>query len=458
MRFEAIDFTTDSYRLTRARIHAGLVDTEVTGVDGDGCLLLDVLVRNGRFAAFLPPGSLVDATLPVIDLAGRQIWPGLVDAHVHLDKCQSFGRLQGADGTFAGARDATDTDRRAYWTAEDLYARMSFGLQCAHAHGVVATRSHIDSPEPQAETSWSVVRQLREEWRGRVELQAVAFVPLDVYGTPFGARLAEIAAQSGCGVLGAVTRPTGGLHGMALENFDRLLDTLFRLARRHGLDIDLHVDETNDVNARALERVADAVLRNAFEGKVTCGHCCSLALQEPERMAAIIARVRQAGISIITLPLVNMYLQDRVPDRTPRWRGVPPVAELRAAGVPVAVAGDNCRDAFYAYGDHDLFDTLRLGVRILQLDNPVGDAPTLVTGVPAAIMGLKQHGTLRVGQSADFILFNARSLNELLTRPQSDRVLVRAGRRIRPRLPEYDELDRLGPDHSDRPLAMETAL
>ena len=87
-----------------------------------------------------------------------------------------------------------------------------------------------------------------------------------------------------------------------------------------------------------------------------------------------------------------MYLQDRLPGRSPRWRGVPPVAELTAAGVPVAVAGDNCRDAFYAYGDHDLFDTFRQAVRILQLDNPVGDAPARVTTMPAEIMRLPEQG------------------------------------------------------------------
>ena len=56
-----------------------------------------------------------------------------------------------------------------------------------------------------------------------------------------------------------------------------------------------------------------------------------------------------------------MYLQDRIPGRTPRWRGVTLVHELRAAGVPVSVASDNTRDPFYAYGDMDMVEVVPRG-------------------------------------------------------------------------------------------------
>ena len=65
-----------------------------------------------------------------------------------------------------------------------------------------------------------------------------------------------------------------------------------------------------------------------------------------------------------------MYLQDRTPGRTPRWRGVTVIQEMRRRGIRVAAAGDNCRDSFYAYGDHDVLDTFRQAVRIAHLDHP----------------------------------------------------------------------------------------
>ena len=136
-----------------------------------------------------------------------------------------------------------------------------------------------------------------------------------------------------------------------------------------------------------------------------------------------------------------MYLQDRVAGRTPRWRGVTPVTELRAAGVRVAVAGDNCRDPFYAYGDHDMLDTWRQGVRILHLDHPFGDAAALCGPAGAAIMGLPHAGRIVVGGPADLIVLNARSMDQVIARPQADRVVIRAGRRLSATVPDYAELE-----------------
>ena len=67
--------------------------------------------------------------------------------------------------------------------------------------------------------------------------------------------------------------------------------------------------------------------------------------------------------------MCNMYLQDRVAGRTPRWRGVAPLHELDAAGVTVMVASDNTRDPFYAYGDLDMLEVYREATRILHFDH-----------------------------------------------------------------------------------------
>jgi cytosine deaminase len=45
-----------------------------------------------------------------------------------------------------------------------------------------------------------------------------------------------------------------------------------------------------------------------------------------------------------------------------------------------------------------------------------------------------------VGAPARFIVFNARSLNEIVSRPQSDRIVIDNGRRSSARVPDYSEL------------------
>jgi cytosine deaminase len=147
-----------------------------------------------------------------------------------------------------------------------------------------------------------------------------------------------------------------------------------------------------------------------------------------------------ANIAVVTLPTVNMYLQDRHAGRTPRWRGVTLVHEMLRRGVRVAAAGDNCRDSFYAYGDHDVVDTFRQAVRILHFDHPLIDAPALVGTTPAEIGKFHGHGRLEVGAPARFIIFNARSINEIISRPQSDRIVIDRGKRVEAKVPEYAEL------------------
>jgi cytosine deaminase len=115
--------------------------------------------------------------------------------------------------------------------------------------------------------------------------------------------------------------------------------------------------------------------------------------------------------------------------------------ELAARGVPVMAASDNCRDPFYAYGDHDALEVFAQAVRIAQLDHPMGDWPRLVTVTPASVMG--DDARLAEGAPADLVLLRGRGYSEILSRPQSDRVVLRAGVPIDRTLPDYRELDSL---------------
>jgi len=409
-------------------------------INADGEAHVDLLIEDGRLARIARHG-VAEPTLAV-DLGGRQVWPMLVDVHTHLDKGHTIERAPNVDGTFSTALQSTASDR-PNWTTEDLLRRMTFGLRCAYAHGVSAIRTHLDSYPDQAARSWEVLQQVRSDWAGKLDLQAVSLVPLDYLMGEFGDRLAELVAASG-GIFGGVTGPSLGDDAGSAYSLDDLLDRLFRLASRHDLDIDLHVDESSDPAVATLPSIARATVRHGYQGRVVCGHCCSLAVQPEDDAQRTLDLVAEAAISVVSLPTVNLYLQDRKNGRTPRWRGVTMVHEMRRRGIRVALAGDNCRDSFYAYGDHDVIDTLRQGVRILHLDHPALVAPSLVGPNAADMAGFDGHGRLTVGAPARLIVLNAVSLNQVLSRPQADRVIIDKGRRITERVPDYAEL--LAPD------------
>jgi len=151
----------------------------------------------------------------------------------------------------------------------------------------------------------------------------------------------------------------------------------------------------------------------------------------------------RTGIAVVSLPMCNMYLQDRQPAVTPRRRGVTLLHEMHARGIEVAIASDNTRDPFFAYGDLDAMEVFREAVRCAHLDHPVGTWPRAITATPARIMGVSSIGMLRPGGGADLLAMPARTWTELLSRPQSDRAVLRSGALIAVDLPDYRELDPL---------------
>lgn len=420
------------YIIANARAPRCLVDGGDDLPSSDDLVALSIMIASDRIVGVLPPDAAPEGVAR-IDLASGIVFPGFVDVHTHLDKGHIWPRRRNPDGTFQGALDSVKHDRKAHWSREDLWARMNFSLRAAHAHGTVALRTHIDSAFGQEDITWPLVPELRAAWKGRIDLQFSSLASADLLcERPFASKIAGLVSKAG-GALGCVTYRT--------PNLTAALDNVFALASEHGLDLDFHVDETQDPESRSLAMIADKALATRFEGRIVVGHCCSLTRQPEEEQYTTIARLAAAGIAVISLPMCNMYLQERHAGVTPRYRGVTLLHELKAAGVDVAVASDNTRDPFYAYGDLDALEVYREATRIAHFDHPVGDWPRTVTAAPAQMMGLAQYGMIGAGRGADLVLFRARSWTELLARPQADRTVIRAGLAIDTTLPDYAELD-----------------
>ncbi|POF34267.1 cytosine deaminase [Roseibium marinum] len=413
----------------------------IAGNDGlkpEDMVAADLEISKGKLVRILPAGTPTGLH-GTFDLDGSLVLPTLVDLHTHLDKGHVWQRKSNPDGSFQSALRAVGEDRVANWSAEDLRARIEFALKSAYAHGTSAIRTHLDSLPPQDGISWPLFEEIRGEWAGRIDLQGVCLFGIDRLmedGRTYLDGIAGRVAAAG-GVMGAVTYMVPGL--------DRHLEAVFRAAMERGLDLDFHVDETLDPSADSLRHIAETAIRVGFEGRIVCGHCCSLSVHGEEEAVKTLDLLARAGIAIVSLPMCNMYLQDRQAGRTPRRRGVTLLHEMRARGIPVAVASDNTRDPFYAYGDLDLVEVYAQATRILHLDHPVADWVSTVTTTPADIMNVS-HGRLRPGAPADLILFQARNWNELLSRPAGPREVIREGYSIDSTLPDYRELDHLMQD------------
>ena len=431
------DLTSGTITLTNATIpHAAM------GKVGDGATSkYDIEITDGVIAAIRPAGS-APVTGASHDMDDGLVLPCFVDIHTHLDKGHIWARKENPDGTWLGALMAVDEDRRRLWRAEDVERRFDFALRCAYAHGTAAIRTHLDSSPPQHEISWTLFEKMRERWAGRIELQAVSIVGPDTLVSP--AENDAVARQ---------VKASGGILGGSVGVFDRSREAMRAVVEKAGalgLDLDLHTDETGDPSAHALLHLAETVKETGFTGKVMAGHCCVLTVQDDAIVRRTIDAAVAAGIAIVSLPMCNIYLQDRDNEggrvRTPIRRGVTLLNEFKAAGAVVAVASDNTRDPFYAYGDLDGVEVFRESARILHFDHPQDQAwdwIRAVTSAPAAHAGFTYTATIAEGAPADLVLFRARSWSELNARPQTDRIVLRSGKAIDTTPPDYRELDDL---------------
>jgi cytosine deaminase len=425
----------------RARVPASLLPARPAGAQIDPlepAVLCDLAIEGSRITTVVSAGHLgPHPAAREFDAGGSLVFPGFVDAHVHLDKTHTWHRAPNRSGTFMGALQALAEDK-AHWTEADLHRRAGFALRSAWAHGTRVIRTHVDTSPQWGERSHSVMAELRREWAGRITLQTVPLCGGSDYLTAEGAKLADLALRHGASALGGFLTISAELPAQ--------LDRMLALARERGVGIDLHVDESGNPKAECLRLVAEAVLRSGFSLPVACGHCCSLAVQDHARAQSTIALVREARIGIISLPECNLYLQDRrdaaAPfPRTPLWRGITLVHDLMDAGIAVACASDNVRDAFHAFGDYNLAEVYAQSVRLAHLDSRLEESVRVVTSTAADLLGLPDHGRIAPGAAAQLVVLEAHRFSELLSRPSASRLCIDAEEIHRAHAPNFAELN-----------------
>ncbi len=372
--------------------------------------------REGRFDLVLRADRIASVSSSAFRQGGL-VLPLFSDAHVHLDKTFVAHRLPRHAATLLDAIEITAADR-ARWDGDDIRCRATQALRRAYAYGTGRMRSHVDWTEPETPVAWSVLNELRTEWQERVVLQLAALVNLDLFPEA-GESIAKRVAADG-GVLGAFVYGNADLRAKVSQVFD--------LAERHDLALDFHVDEALDPESQGIDAIVAEAAARRFGGRVLVGHCCSLSVRPVDVVQPLLERLGAAEISLCVLPTTNAGLQDRNHGRTPRYRGIAPLHEAHAAGVPVFLASDNCRDAFYPWGDYDLWDVFRTAIPMAHLEPAswIG----AITDVPAAVFD--EVPDFCKGAAADFILFDAESVDDAVSRPLCGRQVWRDGAVVPP--------------------------
>ena len=357
---------------------------------------LDMTVANGQIESIAPQTTHTN-TLPSIDLQGALLMPLMVDAHTHLDKTLTRSRMGNITPGLLGAIHAMMADR-THWTIADVHQRASQGLEWSYAAGVHHVRTHCDWWEPQNQPiAWQVLKDLAAEWRGKIHIERASLIPLHLYADRDQAlAFAKQVADSGPGALLGGFVHTSNWNLQALEN-------LLAAAQAYQLNVDLHMDEELNPQAQGLLRTTEIMQQIKFAGHVVCGHTCALSAQDASLALRTLDEVAKVNMSLVTLPLTNLLLQDAVTGKTPTQRGVTLVQEARGRGIPVLVASDNVQDPFCTFGSYDPLEALTVGALAAQLPN-VFDEATQSVCRSDWLTGEKSLATFAIGKPANFIV------------------------------------------------------
>jgi cytosine/creatinine deaminase len=353
-----------------------------------------------------------DGTIKAIDhnlaLQGHQEWnlngnivlPGLVDAHVHLDK--TFSTTFNKSGTLQEAIEVW-LQEKPHVTYEGYAARMMQALQVALTKGTTHLRTHIDIDAQSGFAALEAILEVREKFRHMIEIQIVALGQAGLNEEETKAM--QAALEMGADLIGGAPA--------LLPNPEESIDTVFSLAQRYGKAVDLHVDETEDANILTLEYLAEKTIEHGLQGLVTAGHCCSLAFVDNVLADRVIEKVKEAKLHLITLPSCNLVLMGRGIQPVPR--GLTRVKELLGAGVNVAAASDNVRDPFNPLGNYDLLHVANLTAHAAHMTGAkeLESCLTMVTSNAAEIMGLENYGLFEGGK-ADLVVVDAVNVMNML--------------------------------------------
>lgn len=368
--------------------------TAATLQGGYGLIPDAALLIEGENIAWIGPRKDAPTASETLDFQGRLLTPGLIDAHTHI--------------IFGGNR-AAEFEQRLTGISYEAIARAGGGILST----VTATRAASED---------DLVAQALPRLDAMMRQGATTVEVKSGYGLTIGDELNMLRAARRLATLRPVTITTTHLaaHAIPPEYAGRAdsyieeiaipslraahaeglvdavdafcetiaftpaqVDRLFTAARALGLRVKLHAEQLSDQGGASLAARHAALSADHLEHLTPEG----------------VADMARAGTVATILPGAFYTLRDT---------HIPPIAALRAAGVPMAVATD-CNPGSSPMTSLPL--AMNMACTLFRLTPE--EALLGTTAHAARALGLTDRGTLAPGQRADLCLWDATHPAEL---------------------------------------------
>jgi cytosine deaminase len=349
---------------------------------------------------------------------GRLLVPGFVDLHMHLT--MAFKESDEHEHQSLTELVKDPIPESAPTPLSEVMARTERVIKMAVRNGTTTIQSHEAVGLDHGATGLEALLQIREKVKPWVDIRIIV-APLGGF-TAFpdgGEAQLRSAMKLGADMIGGYwyidpdPRP--------------YMDMLFRVAKDFNVDIDMHLDETNDPTQIWVETFAEKAIEHGWEGRVTASHICSLYWVTNTLAKRIIKKMVQARMKVVTNPFTNLYLRGKnkqIPTGPTR------IKDLLDAGIQVGVGTDNTQDMFNPLSNADML----LAALFLAYQRRFGErsipetAFNLITSAGAEMMKLDPGYGVTVGCQGDLVILDATTIKEALINQAARLYVIKNGK------------------------------
>jgi len=365
-------------------------------------VLKDVGITDGKIAAI--EDHIDGKGTQEVDADGRLVTESFVNTHLHLCKVYTLAMMdEMALAAYHGdgmgkAMNAIELAARIKekYDEEWILPNVRKALRLAARFGCTHIRAFADVDSKAKLVGVKALLKAREEFRGVVDVQVVAFPQDGVAREPGTLGLIRNAMELGADVV-------GGIPWIEFTEADSLdhVEQMVRIAREFDTDVSMLVDDAGDPGLRTLEMLACSLVREGMVGRGLAHHARAMALYPTPYFQKISALLKKADMGVVSDPHTGP-LHARV-------------RELLAEGNLVCLGMDDISDAYYPYGRNNMLEVAFLNSHLLWMTGreDMEVLYDMVTTKAARCMHLADFG-LEVGRTAHLVVLREKNLTNAL--------------------------------------------
>ncbi|NTU75806.1 MAG: amidohydrolase family protein, partial [Anaerolineaceae bacterium] len=384
--------------------------------------------KEGLFQIAIKDGKIVEIGHRVVGSAATEIdaqmglvTESYVNTHLHLCKVHTLqmmdenalkdyhasdmGKAMTAIELAAKVKDQYDESWIIVNVRKALNQAVKFGCTHIRAFADVDSKARLEGVK--------ALIKAREEFRGIVDIQVVAFAQDGLVREPGAEELMRQAMALGADVVGGI--PWIEYTDAAIQKH---IEICFQIAKEFDKPVSMLVDDAGDPGLRSLEAMAIETIRTGWQGRTLAHHARAMSMYPKPYLQKVAALMKQAQMGIVSDPHTGP-LHARV-------------KELLEENVLVCLGQDDISDAYYPYGRNNLLEVAFLASHLLWMTTrqEMETLYDMVTLSAAKAIGLTDFG-LEVGKTAHLVVLEQENTLEALREHAAPKAVISHGKLIK---------------------------